>query len=78
MKIYNFLIKIKMWINGFFAASKRAAVYQRRVLSLGTNLKYRLNDTVHNINSIVGVRCASSTSGLWLPNSNQVKIQFDL
>lgn len=61
-----------MWINGLAAASKRAVLCQRRVLSLGGNLKYRLYNTVP-IKSIVGVRYASSTSGLWLPNSNQVK-----
>lgn len=60
-----------MWIKGFSAASRRV-VCQGRVLSLGGNLKYRLQDSVA-VNSIVGSRFASSTSGLWLPNSNQVK-----
>lgn len=54
-----------MWINGFSAVSKRAAFCQRRILSLGP------------INSIVGIRNASSTSGLWLPNSNQVKFSTE-
>lgn len=61
-----------MWINGFSAASKRAAVCRKHVLSFSGNLKYRLHDTFA-VKSIADVRYASSTSGLWLPNSNQVK-----
>lgn len=61
-----------MWINGFAAASKRAAVCRGHVLSLSGNLKFRLQDKFA-VKSISDIRYASSTSGLWLPNSNQVK-----
>lgn len=61
-----------MWIKGFSIASKRV-VCHGRVLSLGGNLNYRLQDSVA-IKSIVGVRYASSTAGLWLPNSNSNQV----